>query len=576
MLMPDRPAGFPVPFDANARLAAIIESSDDAIVSKTLQGIITTWNRGAERIFGYTADEIVGKPMSTIFPVDRLEEEPAILARLARGEFVEHFETVRRTKEGRLIDVSVTISPMRDATGKIVGASKIARDITRQKQIERELRQARDDAEAANRAKDKFLSVLSHELRTPLTPVLAVVNLIEASPDLSTDELFGYLQMIRRNVETEARLVDDLLDVTHISRGKVRLHTEAVDVHTALRGVVAMLQSEIDAKGLEVAFALGAKDRNVWADPGRLQQVVLNLLANAVKFTPPDGRIAIRTSDEDGIRIEISDTGIGIDPQTMPRLFRPFEQGETTVTRRFGGLGLGLSIARSLVELHGGSLTATSEGLNRGSTFTLHFKTIPTGQKTVPTGPAVPAAKADLLKGCRILLVEDHDDTRNMAQPAVADVRLRRDRGVHRLAGRGVRRPAPLRHAAQRHRPAGRQRPGRRPAGPGPAKHSGHRAQRLRPGRRPATKPRGGVRAAPGQTGELPGLAGTASERSSLRPVRRMSGRRPNGTNPQRRCGTSGRSLKPAYRRTVRPRRRRASGDTRRMRSNTGPVRRTR
>ena len=405
---------------ARALLAAIVESSDDAIVSKTLQGVVTSWNKGAQRIFGYTAEEMVGQPINILFPPDRQDEEPSILARIHRGERVDHFETIRVRKDGRLIEVSVTISPVRDETGRIIGASKIARDITGVKQAERELRAARDAADAANRAKDHFLSVLSHELRTPLTPVLAAISLMEAEPNLPADERAAHVAMIRRNVETQARLVDDLLDLTRISRGKVRLHPEVVDAHASVRNVLGMLQTEIEAKGLEVSLALRARDHHVWADPGRFQQVLLNLLSNAVKFTPEEGRIGVRTLNEESsgscLRVEITDTGVGIEPDVLPRLFLPFEQGEQSVTRRFGGLGLGLSIVRSLVEMHGGSITAASEGTGRGATFALRMQTVAAAARarsapggTADNAPAVP-------NGLCVLLVEDHDDTRKMMQ----------------------------------------------------------------------------------------------------------------------------------------------------------------
>ncbi|HUR53853.1 MAG TPA: PAS domain S-box protein, partial [Gemmataceae bacterium] len=263
--------------EARARLAAIIESSDDAIVSKTLQGIITSWNKGAQRIFGWTSDEVVGKPITIIIPPDRLDEEPRILARIGAGERVDHFETIRMTKDGRLIDISVTISPVRDEQGKIIGVSKVARDVTLQKRLTRDLQAAKDAAEhakevaeQANRAKDHFLSVLSHELRTPLTPVLLTAGLIESDPALPP-HLAEQIAMIRRNVETEARLVDDLLDLTRIARGKVQLHFEVVDAHAAVRDVVTMFQRDVDDKGLSVTVSLRAKPHHVWADPGRFQ-----------------------------------------------------------------------------------------------------------------------------------------------------------------------------------------------------------------------------------------------------------------------------------------------------------------
>jgi PAS domain S-box-containing protein len=403
---------------AQARLAAIIESSDDAIVSKTLEGIITSWNKGAERIFGWPANEVIGKSITIIIPQDRLEEEPVILSRIRSGERVDHFETIRQRKDGRLINVSVTISPVRDETGRIIGVSKIARDITQQKQFHEELRaakdaaeRARDEAEAANRAKDHFLSVLSHELRTPLTPVLGAISMMERDGTVPP-HLAERVAMIRRNVETEARLVDDLLDLTRITRGKITLHPEVVDVHAILRDVAAMFQPEADEKQQNVALSLHARQHYIWVDAGRFQQVLLNLMSNAVKFTPPNGSITLRTSNENGtVKIEVSDTGIGIEPEVMPRLFRPFEQGEAGVTRQFGGLGLGLSIVKALVEMHKASVSVTSEGRGKGTTFTLRVEAVTEGaanaHKAAQDHPAAPARKA-----LRILLVEDHHDTR--------------------------------------------------------------------------------------------------------------------------------------------------------------------
>ncbi len=393
----------------DSRMTAIIESSDDAIVSKTLEGIILTWNRGAERIFGWRADEVIGKAINILIPPDRQEEEPAILSRLQRGEWVDHFETVRMRKDGRLIDVSVTISPVRDMHGRIVAASKIARDITTQKHIQRELQQAKEAAEIANQAKDQFLSILSHELRTPLTPVLAEMSFLEQVPDLP-EPLRANISMIRRNVEMEARLVDDLLDLARISRGKLQLRFEVVDVHESLRAVVAMMQTGIDASGLELTLALRAREHHVWADAGRLQQLLLNLLSNALKFTAHGGAVAIRTADDsDGrVRIEISDNGIGIDPDLLDRLFNAFEQSDRT--RKFGGLGLGLSIARSLALLHHGTLVGSSPGRDRDATFTLDLPTMQQAPRDTAALALHPTHK--IAAGFRVLLVEDHNDTR--------------------------------------------------------------------------------------------------------------------------------------------------------------------
>jgi PAS domain S-box-containing protein len=400
--------------EAQARLAAIIESSDDAIVSKTLEGVITSWNKGAERIFGWGAEEVIGKPITVIIPKERLHEEPEILSRIGRGERVDHFETVRQTKSGELIDVSVTISPVRNETGEIVGVSRVARDITLQKRYQRDLmaaklaaEEAREAAEKANKAKDHFLSVLSHELRTPLTPVLAAVSLLERDATLPRD-IADQIGMIRRNVETEARLVDDLLDLTRIARGKIRLHYEVVDAHAVLRDAIGIFHADIEEKGLTVATSLRAKQYYVWADPGRFQQMMLNLLSNAVKFTPEDGTVTVRTSNENGtIKIEVIDTGIGIEPDVLPKLFKPFEQGEHAVTRRYGGLGLGLSIVKSLVEMHKASISVSSEGNGMGSTFTLRLDTVKPSDHPESQSP-----DSDTGRRYRVLLVEDHEDTR--------------------------------------------------------------------------------------------------------------------------------------------------------------------
>ncbi|CAN5487227.1 response regulator [soil metagenome] len=394
-----------------ARLAAIIESSDDAIISKTLEGIVTSWNSGAERIFGYAPHEMIGQAINKIIPPDRQHEEPNILARLRAGDRIDHFETVRMTKDGRLIDVSVTISPLRDAKGRMIGASKIARDITLQRQVQRELAAAKESAEQASRAKDEFLSVLSHELRTPLTPVLTAISYIEMTGQAPA-ELREQIAMIRRNVETEARLVDDLLDVTHIARGKMDLHFEVVDAHAAIRNAAALFQSEIDAKGLAITLALRAREFTVWADPGRFGQMFLNLLSNAVKFTPANGSISVTSSNDSPGRIviEVVDTGIGIDADVLPKLFDAFEQGDATVTRRFGGLGLGLSIVRSLAEKHGGTIEATSIGKGRGAKFVLTMGTV-----SATEGKNESAARDTRdYQGIRILLVEDHTDTRQI------------------------------------------------------------------------------------------------------------------------------------------------------------------
>ena len=272
----------------------------------------------------------------------------------------------------------------------------------------------------SNLAKDQFLAMLSHELRTPLTPVLASALALESEPELPK-EIHESLQMIRRNVELEARLIDDLLDLTRIDRGKVQLNFEVVDAHTLLESALDICQPEIDRKHLRRSLNLVAQRVHMRADPARLQQIFWNLINNAVKFTPRNGQIAITTSNDSGgqLRVEIADTGMGIEPEALPKIFDAFEQGGRTQS---GGLGLGLAISKTLVEAHKGMITAQSLGPNKGSTFTLVF---PTCEK--PEAQIAPTLSPRFAKRqpMRILLVEDHEDTNRSL------TNLLRRRGYH-------------------------------------------------------------------------------------------------------------------------------------------------
>jgi two-component system CheB/CheR fusion protein len=524
--------------EASRRLAAIIESSADAIISKDLDGIITSWNDGAKRLFGYEPGEIIGKPITTLIPSDRRDEEVGILERIRRGEPIEHYETVRQRKDGTVFDISLTVSPIKDEGGRVVGASKIARDISdrvqyekrraaqysiasilagslslaevgppiiqtiaasgswiagsiwlceddcstlrcattwhaggshlekfeqvtlstplahavglpgrvvdsgkptwipditrddnfpraaaaaeaglrgafafplpalgkntgvlelfssgiaqpdedliqmvealgsqiglfihRQK-IEAELQRQKEEAESANAAKDRFLATLSHELRTPLNPVLIWAGGMVKEPGLPPEIVEG-LQMVCRNVELEARLIDDLLDLTRITRGKLQLQLRRSDVHDLLRHAVEIVREEIAARQLNLTVELNAGHHHVLADFSRLQQVFWNLLQNASKFTPEGGGITIRTSNPNpqALTIEIIDTGIGIAPESLETVFDAFVQ----VGIRREGLGLGLAISKAIVEMHRGSIHAASEGPGKGAKFVIEL-----------------------------------------------------------------------------------------------------------------------------------------------------------------------------------------------------------
>lgn len=297
-----------------------------------------------------------------------------------------------------------TMEPTSDCEGHLVGVVVAATDIT-------ESVRAHQAAEDASRAKDHFLAVLSHELRTPLAPVLTTVQMMEAQTDLTPD-LRDSLSLIRRNVEMEARLIDDLLDVTRISRGKLELHICATDLHDTIRNVLATCHGELRSRQQQLTLELAAERHFIHGDSARIQQVLWNLVKNASKFTPPGGRLSVCTSNGDGgeLIMQVSDTGIGIQPDRLASIFDAFEQGGRSVTRAFGGLGLGLSISRGLMELHGGRLTASSPGTGKGATFTACFPNAITFEAvSVPTPSVMPPRPFD--HGCRILLVEDHADT---------------------------------------------------------------------------------------------------------------------------------------------------------------------
>src|SRR5690349_15258705 len=277
--------------DSAARLAAIVASSDDAIVSKDLNGIIQTWNAGAERIFGFTADEAVGKSITIIIPTERLSEEDAVLARIRQGLVVDHFETVRQRKDGTLLDISVTVSPVRNAEGTIIGASKIARDISEQKRL-------RAIADEASRLKDEFLAVLSHELRTPLNTVLGYARMLRREDSrMSADLRERALDALERNADSLTRLVSDVLDTSRIVTGKLRLALEPCPIDAVVLDATRTIQPAAEAKGITLDIRVDP-GVNVLCDRGRLQQALWNLLSNAVKFTPSGGCVTVRVQRE--------------------------------------------------------------------------------------------------------------------------------------------------------------------------------------------------------------------------------------------------------------------------------------
>jgi PAS domain S-box-containing protein len=552
--------------EASAYLAAIVQSSDDAILSKDLDGIIRSCNAAGERLFGYSAAELIGRPVRMLIPADRQQEEDLILGRIRRGEPIEHFETVRVTKDRRLIDISLTVSPVRDGAGAIIGVSKVARDITERKRAAAELaaqqqwfrvtldsigdgvitcdaggrvtfmnataakltgwdagsavnqpcgevvrlvrestgqilecpvtrvlrtggpvapsnqtllmaaddtgrpiddnaapiidrdgniigvvlvlrdvterrrneaerqsaamdrerlleseRIARGEAERASRVKDEFVAMVSHELRTPLNAILGWTQLMTSGRHDALLLARG-LDVIARNTRVQAQLIADLLDISRIVSGRLRIEKQSVDLRALLDDAIEAVESDADAKGIELTKTVDDMTGPVLGDPARLQQIVWNLLSNAIKFTPSGGRIAVSlTHDASAAEISVRDTGVGIRPDVLPHVFDRFHQADRSITRRFGGLGLGLAIVKHLVEQHDGTVRAESrEG--EGSTFTIRFPiTRELPGRPNEAQPAPPAAATVALASLRVLLVEDEPDTLEYLQRLLED-----------------------------------------------------------------------------------------------------------------------------------------------------------
>jgi PAS domain S-box-containing protein len=580
--------------DEEARhcLAAVVESSDDAIISKTLDGVITSWNSGAERIFGYTAAEVLGKPITILIPEDHPDEEPAILQRLQRGERIDHYETVRVRSDGTRLDISLTVSPIRDANGVIIGASKIARDITRQKRLEVELQEhthilkqlhsvgasiagqldlptliqtvtdaarrlsggkfgaffyksasaegqayqlfklsgaageafetlglpgnapmfaatfrgeaaircadisadarfglleshlgvpgrppvrsylavpvtsrsgevlgglffghpevgifteraerlvkgiaaqaaiaidnaqlyeaaqreirTRERAEATlrerDRRKDEFLATLAHELRNPLAPIRQAAQIAKARRATGAQKRWSH-DVIARQVQHMARLLDDLLDISRITGGTLELRTEMTDLAAIIDAAVETARPVIDAKEHELSVETPSEPVYLSADPLRLAQVLSNLLTNAAKYTDSRGKIRVAaTRFADSIVVRVADNGIGIPPESLSAVFTMFSQVKAAQDRSDGGLGIGLSLSRGLVELHGGTIEARSAGSGQGSEFIVELpivcRPVRPRNRTSPTS-------GDAVVSRRVLVADDNCDAAN-------------------------------------------------------------------------------------------------------------------------------------------------------------------
>ncbi|HEU4516293.1 MAG TPA: PAS domain S-box protein [Steroidobacteraceae bacterium] len=572
---------------SRALLAAIVDSTDDAVVSKSLDGIIQSWNAGATRMFGYQPEEIIGRHITTIIPPELRDEERQIIERIRAGQRVDHFETVRVTKDGRKVAISITVSPIRNAQGRIVGASKIARDISDRRESEERLRESRsriaaeaaalarlseastrlwrreslekgleevlrtvkaltgatkgnvqlvnpdgkylvivaqegfdaaflaafdqvpvddkraacgralssartvviedvaqDDAyeafqdiarhsgyravisvplfaaegsklgaisvhfphphrptdaemrrlqlycrqasdfiqrlrleqtlrqsqealQDADRRKNEFLALLAHELRNPLAPIRYALAAI-TRPELTGEQKVRAEAIIERQVAHMSRLLDDLLDISRITRGTLELKRSRVDLADVIATAVEAAQPFLDAKRHALFLSLPPHPVVVDADPVRLAQVFSNLLINAAKYTCDEGRVELAvTNGQPDVTVTVRDNGIGISPEMMPKLFNLFTQAHTTLDRSDTGLGVGLALVRGLVNLHGGSVSARSEGQGRGSEFVVR---LPIGEVEAPAASNGEPARPGLARALRVLVVDDNRD----------------------------------------------------------------------------------------------------------------------------------------------------------------------
>ena len=385
------------------QLAAIVESSDDAIIGKDMDGIIRSWNRGAERLYGYTAAEVIDKPVSILMPPDHLDDFPILMERLKRGERIEHYETVRVCKDGRRLDVSLCISPIKDENERVVGASKVARDITEVKRLYHKLQE--DD-----RRKDEFLATLAHELRNPLAPIRNALHIIHMAGD-NRAAVEQAQTVMERQLLQMVRLIDDLMDVSRITRNKLKLCRERVELASVVRHALETSRPMIEAAGHELTIAMPPEPIYVDADPVRLAQVISNLLNNAAKYTERGGRIWLTAGREsDRAVIKVKDTGLGISAEHLSHIFEMFAQVEHSLERSQGGLGIGLTLVKHLTEMHGGTVEAHSEGHNKGSEFIVRLPEA----ASPPAGPQPSAAQREekgAAQPCKVLIVDDNEDT---------------------------------------------------------------------------------------------------------------------------------------------------------------------
>jgi PAS domain S-box-containing protein len=430
--------------EARARLASIVESSHDAIISKSIDGVILTWNAGAEQLLGHSAAEAVGRPVSLIVPEDRREEEASILRRLEHGERIDELETVRLSKHGRRIDVSLTISPIIDDDGRLIAVSSIARDITVRKQVELENANLLAALKEADRRKDEFLAMLAHELRNPLAPIRNAAQIIRLKGPPAPD-LQWAREVIDRQVQQMTRLVDDLLDLSRISRGKIELRKRRIELAAIVNSAVEASRPLMEKWGHELTVTIPDDPIYLDGDLTRLSQALLNLLNNAAKYTEQAGRIWLSAEERGGdVLIRVRDNGVGIPAEMLSRIFDMFTQVDRTLERAQGGLGIGLTLVRQLVEMHGGRVDVMSGGVGQGSEFIVRLP-VSRSRRDVDGQPTDPdSVGAAAFPNCRVLVVDDNKDAADslgmLLRASGSEVRTAND-GLQAVGAASVFRP---------------------------------------------------------------------------------------------------------------------------------------
>ncbi len=392
----------------HARLAAMVDASPDAIVAETLDGTITHWNAGARSLYGYEARDVVGGATSIILPPERVGEKAQLLDQVRRGMRIENLDTTRRHRNGDLVDVSISVVPLTDSHGGVIGACTIARDIGRYKRVEGRLRRKSTELEIAEKRKDAFLALLGHELRNPLAPIDAAVELFRRDRSKLPPSLRHATDVLSRQVEQICCLVDDLMDLARISRGKLTLYKERIRARDVTLRAIEMVRPLIESRGHKLECQLSPDPLWIEGDRARLGQAIANLLTNAAKYTPSEGHISVTVEpDGDDVKVSVRDDGVGFEHEILSELFTPFAQGERRSSGGSGGLGLGLPLVKQLVELHDGSVTAESAGPGAGSTFTVRVPRLV--DDALESGKVPHPVKSSSSR--RILVVDDNVDS---------------------------------------------------------------------------------------------------------------------------------------------------------------------